>query len=237
MYLQFTYYGESIPILFLFPTLPQTLIPCTSGSRGSITLGGVTKQRPIGPNPNLRVDHCQLCLYRRTHSCLFSLNKLTLNKLTLRSAACVEIHPRFCCDLWRSNPEFGIGAHQISRCSTPTHTLFWSKCKRHHWFPKGFFGELVLWSCHKHPLIVKSNSISSAPFSKSQIFCFAISSHFHIQIFVGVKRWCNWFRDCLWKLTWSMVSLSASHVMGSKSGRQSSQASSVWCMSYCRIPA
>ena len=27
-------------------------------------------------------------------------------------------------NLWRSNPEFGIGAHQISLCSTPTHTPF-----------------------------------------------------------------------------------------------------------------
>ena len=27
----------------------------------------------------------------------------------LLSATCVELHPRFLCDLWRSNPEFGIG--------------------------------------------------------------------------------------------------------------------------------
>jgi len=37
---------------------------------------------------------------------------------------CVEFHPRFFCDFWRSNPEFGIGAHQISLCSTQSHTLF-----------------------------------------------------------------------------------------------------------------
>ena len=53
----------------------------------------------------------------------------------LPSATCVELHPRFLCDLWRSNPEFGIGAHQISLCSTPTHTPFWSMCKHHYWFP------------------------------------------------------------------------------------------------------
>jgi len=50
-------------------------------------------------------------------------------------ATCVELHPKFLCHLWRSNPEFGIGAHQISLCSTPTHTPFWSMCKRHYWFP------------------------------------------------------------------------------------------------------
>ena len=49
----------------------------------------------------------------------------------------------------------------------------------------------VLWSCHKHPLGVKLNSVSRAPFSKSQTFCFAISCHFHIQVCVGVKRLCN----------------------------------------------
>jgi len=42
----------------------------------------------------------------------------------LPSATCVELHPRFFCDLWRSNPEIGIGTHQISQCSTPTHTPF-----------------------------------------------------------------------------------------------------------------
>jgi len=31
----------------------------------------------------------------------------------LPSAACVELHPRFLCDLWRSNPEFGIGTHKV----------------------------------------------------------------------------------------------------------------------------
>ena len=36
---------------------------------------------------------------------------------------------------WRSNPVFGIGAHQISLRSTLTHTPFWSKYKRHYWFP------------------------------------------------------------------------------------------------------
>ena len=50
---------------------------------------------------------------------------LRLSFHLLPSAACVELHPRFFCDLWRSsNPEFGIGAHQISLCSTPTHTPF-----------------------------------------------------------------------------------------------------------------
>jgi len=53
----------------------------------------------------------------------------------LPSATCVELHPRFLCDLWRSNPVFGIGAHQISLRSTPTYTPFWSMCKRHYWFP------------------------------------------------------------------------------------------------------
>jgi len=42
----------------------------------------------------------------------------------LPSAACAELHPRFFCEVWRSNPEFGIGAHQISLCSTLTHTPF-----------------------------------------------------------------------------------------------------------------
>ena len=53
---------------------------------------------------------------------------------SIYSATCVELHPRFLCDLWRPNPEFGIGAHQISLCSSPTHTPFWNMCKRHYWF-------------------------------------------------------------------------------------------------------
>jgi len=46
----------------------------------------------------------------------------------------------------------------------------------------------VVWSCHKHPFGVKLNSVSSTPFSISQIFSFTISSHFCIQICGGVKR-------------------------------------------------
>jgi len=160
----------------------------------------------------------------------------------LLSATCVALHPRFFC----SNPEFGISAHQISLCSTPTHTPFWSKCKRHYWFPsargleyvqslkesslrscpsfddchlkvvfasstisfnffvlsvlnggdaqnvnsssdsksnsKAYLASLkkVLWSCHKHPLGVTLNSVSGAPFSKSQTFClpFRLTSAF-----------------------------------------------------------
>jgi len=46
----------------------------------------------------------------------------------------------------------------------------------------------IIWSCHKHPLGVKLNSVSSAQTSISQIFSFAISSHFRIQICGGVTR-------------------------------------------------
>jgi len=44
----------------------------------------------------------------------------------------------------------------------------------------------VVWSCHKYPSGVKSNSVSSTPSSISQIFSFLISSHFHMQICGGV---------------------------------------------------
>ena len=59
----------------------------------------------------------------------------------------------------------------------------------------------VVWSCHRHPSGVKSNSVSSAPSSISQIFSFLISSHFHIQICGGVTGWCIWFRDYFYKHT------------------------------------
>jgi len=59
----------------------------------------------------------------------------------------------------------------------------------------------VVRSCHKHPSGVKSNSVSSAPSSISQIFSFSISSHFHIQLCGSLTGWCNWFRDYFYKLT------------------------------------
>ena len=71
-----------------------------------------------------------VCIYSPTSigslfllSFCFKLFPKTLIPST-SSAVCVEFHPRFFCDLWRSNPEFGIGAHQISLCSTPSHTPF-----------------------------------------------------------------------------------------------------------------
>ena len=48
---------------------------------------------------------------------------------------CVEFDSRFLCHLWRTNLEFGVGALQISLCSSPPQTPFWSWCKRHCWFP------------------------------------------------------------------------------------------------------
>jgi len=53
---------------------------------------------------------------------------------SLPSADCVKFDSRFLCHLWRTNPEFGIGALQISLCSSPPHTPFWCWCKRH-WLP------------------------------------------------------------------------------------------------------
>ena len=54
---------------------------------------------------------------------------------SLPSADSLEFDSRFLCHLWRTNPEFGIGALQIFLCSSPPHTPFWSWCKRHCWFP------------------------------------------------------------------------------------------------------
>ena len=176
---------------------------------------------------------------------------------SLPSAVCGEFDSRFPCHLWRTNPEFGIGALWIFLCSSPPHTAFWRQCKRHCWFPsklvsvpevlktsnlwrsrlwvplppsttatwKFSFAEAttsfnlfvlsvlnggdassdsksylmaawarlkkVGWSCHKHPSGFKSNSVSSAPSSISQIFSFSISSHFHIQICGSVTGECN----------------------------------------------
>ena len=149
----------------------------------------------------------------------------------LPSADWVEFDPRFFCHFWWCNPGFGIGAHQISLSSFPPHSPFrtgvsvttdfpvnWSQCLRP-WkrplFEGVIFAKLSLprrlpfetslekfvWSCHKHPLGVKFNSVSSAPFSISQIFIFAILSHFHIQTCGGVEWQCNWLRDYFGKLT------------------------------------
>jgi len=155
---------------------------------------------------------------------------------SLPSADCVEFDSRFLCHLWQTNLEFDVGALQISLCSSPPHTPFWSWCKRHCWFPSALVSvpealkasnlwrsllweavppsttatwkfsssvlsvlnggdaqkvnpssdsksylmavwarlKKVVWSCHKCPSGVKSNSVSSAPSPISQIFGFFI---------------------------------------------------------------
>ena len=107
---------------------------------------GAVTYKPVDCVSLLRnVCMCQcVCMCLQSGSYRESIPDLFLFQTLLRiwshslpSADCVEIDSRFPCHLWRTNPEFGIGALQISwsLCSSPPHTPFWSWCKCHCRFP------------------------------------------------------------------------------------------------------